>query len=268
MEVIASPRDRILTLVFTILTYGLIILFLILFLIKTPIPPYPPEIKPEIEIDFQGGGGLDGVEGMGNPVQKSTELTKNNTTGSEEDVFASKVEDPVLTVNEHKKKIKKKEKEAEQKTAVQQDPQPSPELTNLIDKFKKDIRQSGSNSNMEGTGKASSGEGSGKGDKEGTGSGNNPGPGKGNGFSLRGRRLLQRPQLLDNSQEEGRVVVEIIVDENGNVIEANPGQRGSTTTSAYLYSLARQAAKTAKFNASPEGIHEQRGTYTFVFSLN
>jgi protein TonB len=62
--------------------------------------------------------------------------------------------------------------------------------------------------------------------------------------------------------------VEIIVDENGKVIDAVPGQRGSTTTSAYLYTLARQAAKTAKFNASPEGAKEQKGTYTFVFRLD
>ena len=63
-------------------------------------------------------------------------------------------------------------------------------------------------------------------------------------------------------------MVEIIVDETGKVIEATPGQRGSTTTSAYLYTLARQASKTLKFNASSEGIHEQKGTSTFVFRLH
>ena len=61
--------------------------------------------------------------------------------------------------------------------------------------------------------------------------------------------------------------MEIIVDENGKVVLANPGQRGSTTTSSNLYSKARQAAYQAKFNQSPEGIKEQRGTYTFVFTL-
>lgn len=81
------------------------------------------------------------------------------------------------------------------------------------------------------------------------------------------RTLISEPGLILNSSEEGKVVVEIIVDENGNVIKANPGQRGSTTASASLFAKATQAAYQAKFNPSPEGIKEQRGTYTFVFTL-
>jgi protein TonB len=79
--------------------------------------------------------------------------------------------------------------------------------------------------------------------------------------------LLQKPDRMTDSQEEGNVVVEIIVDETGKVIKATPGQRNSTTTSSNLYAKARQAALTVKFNPSPEGIKEQRGTYTFVFLL-
>jgi outer membrane biosynthesis protein TonB len=63
------------------------------------------------------------------------------------------------------------------------------------------------------------------------------------------------------------VVVEIIVDEKGNVIKATPGQRGSTTQSSKLYAKARGAAKEVKFSPSPDGTKEQRGTYTFVFTL-
>lgn len=81
------------------------------------------------------------------------------------------------------------------------------------------------------------------------------------------RTLISEPGLILNSSEEGKVVVEIIVDENGNVIKATPGQRGSTTVSSSLYKKATQAACQAKFNTSREGIKEQRGTYTFVFTL-
>ncbi len=269
MEAIENPKDRILTFVSSLFVFALILFFLIFFLIKTPIPPYPPSKIQDVEIDFEGGGGLDGTEGMGNPQLTSAVKTKSNTNGAEEDVFASKTEEPLLTVKDHKKKNKKKEEKTEPKTATQQDPQPSQELMSLIANVKDKLKNSSGNStNADGNGKAADGDGSGKGKGDGTGIGNKTGPGNGNGYSLKGRKLLQRPQLLDNSQEEGTVVVEIIVDETGKVIDANPGQRGSTTTSAYLYTLARQAAKTAKFNASPDGIHEQKGTYTFVFRLD
>ena len=78
---------------------------------------------------------------------------------------------------------------------------------------------------------------------------------------------MVKPDKLTDSEEEGIVVVEIIVDENGKVIKATPGQRGSTTTSAKLFAKARQAVRQAKFNPSPDGAKEQRGTWTFVFTL-
>jgi TonB family protein len=273
MIAIESPKDRLITFAATLLVFGLIILFLILFLIHTPIPPYPPSIIQTVEIDFAGGGGLDGAEGMGNPTPSGNVKSMASAEGNEEDVLTSKVEDPNLEVKERKvksrkKKTVKKQQETKSNPALE-DPQPSEELRNLINNVKDKLKTSSGNSNnSEGNGKAGEGDGSGKGTGEGTGIGSHKGPGRGNGYSLNGRKLLQRPQLLDNSQEEGTVVVEIIVDENGRVIDANPGQRGSTTASSYLYTLARQAAKTARFNASPDGAKEQKGTYTFVFKLD
>lgn len=263
-----SRRDKTISFTLSVLVFVLLFLFFIFFTFKTPIPPYPPSIVQLVDIDFEGGGGEDGAEGSGNPTLTSSVQSTYNTSGSSEDIFSTTVEESELTVKENKKE-KKKEKKVEVKSQAQEAPQPSEELMALIANVKDKLKKSSGNSNnSDGTGKANDGDGSGKGHGDGTGEGNNFGPGKGNGYSLRGRKLLERPQLLDNSQEEGVVVVEIIVDENGKVIDAVPGQRGSTTTSAYLYTLARQAAKTAKFNASPDGIKEQKGTYTFVFRLD
>lgn len=89
----------------------------------------------------------------------------------------------------------------------------------------------------------------------------------GENFILANRSLLVKPETILNDAEEGKVVVEIIVNERGKVISAVPGQRGSTTTSATLYKKAVHSAYTAQFNPANEGIKEQRGTYTFVFTL-
>lgn len=113
------------------------------------------------------------------------------------------------------------------------------------------------------TGKNGAGSGGGTGGGE--GSGNGPGKGSGISFSLSGRRMVQTPQINDRSQETGKVVVDITVDKDGNVVAAIPGGRGSTTTSQLLFKLAKDAALKAKFNASTEEADIQKGTITFVF---
>lgn len=114
-----------------------------------------------------------------------------------------------------------------------------------------------------GQGQGGSGSGGGKGDGNGPGIGSGSGPGF--SFDLAGRAVRAKPSIFDNSQETGKVVVDIKVDKFGNVIDAIPGARGSTTTSSNLYRKAKEAALKAKFSQSPAGVEEQRGTITFVF---
>ncbi len=78
---------------------------------------------------------------------------------------------------------------------------------------------------------------------------------------------MHAPKIDDKSQETGKVVVDIIVDKSGKVISAIPGGRGSTTTSSYLYRLAKEAALATPFNASPDNKETQKGTITFNFVL-
>ena len=80
--------------------------------------------------------------------------------------------------------------------------------------------------------------------------------------------MTRIPSVNSNSPESGKVVVEIIVDADGNVVSAIPGERGSTTTSSILYAKAKQAALTAKFSPSTDGAQEQEGTITFIFILH
>ncbi len=86
-------------------------------------------------------------------------------------------------------------------------------------------------------------------------------------YSLNGRNPLLLPKPDYDYQVEGKVVVEVVVDRNGNVITANPGVKGSTTLNEYLLSVAKKAALKAKFDNKPDAPVRQKGTITYFFKL-
>ncbi len=87
-------------------------------------------------------------------------------------------------------------------------------------------------------------------------------------FDLAGRSLvggLPRPVYED--QVEGRVVVNISVDEAGRVITAAADPTRSTTNDMRLIEAARKAALSARFTAESQSF-VQNGTITYIFKLN
>ncbi|GAB6011440.1 energy transducer TonB family protein [Viscerimonas tarda] len=98
--------------------------------------------------------------------------------------------------------------------------------------------------------------------------GNTSGVGGWGSYDLGGRGVgrggLVKPSYTAN--DYGTVVVDIIVDPQGNVVEATLG-RGTNTTSTSLKNEGLRAAKTTKFNpVSKAG--NQKGTITYKFNLN
>ena len=97
---------------------------------------------------------------------------------------------------------------------------------------------------------------------------NRNGGGSGNGinFNLKGRSFGSTPPKPEyNSKAEGKVVVEIRVDRQGNVISASPGKAGTTTNDPVLREAAKAAALKAKFNSDPNAAEVQVGTITYTF---
>ena len=97
---------------------------------------------------------------------------------------------------------------------------------------------------------------------------NRVGGGGGNGinFNLAGRSFGTTPPKPEyNSKAEGKVVVEIRVDRQGNVISASPGKAGTTTNDPVLREAAKSAALKAKFNSDPKAAEVQVGTITYTF---
>ncbi len=103
----------------------------------------------------------------------------------------------------------------------------------------------------------------------------NYGPGgRGNGtrgtgisYSLGNRTATSTPKPNFPGREEGTVVVKITVDKNGNVTQAEPGQKGTTTLNADLYDAAKRAALQAKFNVDNDAPAYQTGTITYKFII-
>ncbi len=87
-------------------------------------------------------------------------------------------------------------------------------------------------------------------------------------YQLGGRTIAEIKKPNYDSQQQGKVVVIIRVDRNGKVISATPGAKGSTTTSAYLYSKAKEAALKTTFEANTTAPEIQIGTIIYNFKLN
>ena len=69
-------------------------------------------------------------------------------------------------------------------------------------------------------------------------------------------------------QLEGKVVVEITVDQLGNVINAIAGVKGSTTLNEQLIKRAREAALKTKFSPKESAPSRQQGKIIYNFQLN
>ena len=268
MDTSAENKNKYTALAFTIGFHGLLFLLFLFIVFITPIPPFEIKEVPEVTLDL-------GMEGLGNADaggsgQKEKDIATSSDVAKAEAVSKDA---PSIITDETEADVSVKstptiKEVSEAVPAKVEEPKPSSELLSAIAKLKNKKKHDGQGEGSDNTGGSGTGSKQGVGGGDGTGHGNkDPGYNGKGGYDLKGRLLVSKPSAMTDSKEEGIVVVEIIVDETGKVIKATPGQRGSTTTSSKLYALARNAAFSAKFNASIENNQEQRGTYTFVFLL-
>ena len=94
--------------------------------------------------------------------------------------------------------------------------------------------------------------------------------GAGGGVSIRsgldGRRITKLPSFEDDFNENAKVAVDIVVNENGQVISATVNPRGTTTTNAGIRNIAIKKAKMLRLNAGTDP--EQKGTIVFSFKIH
>jgi len=206
-------------------------------------------------------------EGMGDeqPSSSETSTTSENATTSETTTPSSAQENALTTTEESVEINASQSNTTSQQTTTQQQTEQTVDenLTNALNAL--------NNPNNNSTGDGNSNTAGDQGDPNGDpNSSNYTGGGTGNGvdFTLAGRSMVKVKKPNNPTQEDGKVVVEIVVDKNGKVIRATPGARGSSTTNTTLYKIAKEAALEARFNVKADAVAEQKGTMTFVFILN
>jgi len=271
-----NKKDKAIAAMITALIMALILIFLYLYVIITPNPPFPLAQEGE-EINFGVyNEGTGNVENTGIGEATSVVVDKTSTPKTEESnaqdkpfengeaVLDKKNDNPKIKNNETvitpiktKQEIQKEEEDAATK--------------NLLNAFVKNKNKG--QSGGDGTSGQAGNDGSPDGNPDTHGKGgighdpNHVGTGRG-GFSLSGRKILVPPPKVSDGKEEGIVVVYITVDKQGNVIDADPNGKGTTTSSGVLKSKARLAALQAKFDpATSDKTENQKGSIVFKFQF-
>lgn len=200
----------------------------------------------------------------------------------EEVITQDKEEAPVIEPEKQPKKpekkvepedIKEKQKpvKTEEKPEEIKKPDPKPEkstsdaLNSILNGPEKKGKEKGGEGNDDQAGnkgdpngdpKASSYYGRGKGTD-----------GDGN-YRLGGRKALNKEKFVQDCNEAGTVVVRIEVNQQGKVIRANAGVKGTTNTAACLLEPAKRAALATKFNSDSNAPSKQVGTIIYEFKLS
>lgn len=256
-----AESNRGLAVALTIGYHGILFLVLFFFILKTPIPPLP---------EVGGGSGLEvnfgnSETGFGdNQSEELLNVETQNLSGSENDNYITQdaETDPTFTSKSNIKQTA---------TIIKiNDPVVDP---SKLYKKKSNASQgitSGSgnqgklNGNVNSTNYSGDG-GSGGGVDGGNGTGTGTGTGPGTTLDIKDRTVVYFAKPVYNTDEEGKVVVTITVDQNGKITKAIAGAKGTTLNDKAQWKLCEQAAYKTKLNKKMEAAIEQKGTITYHF---
>ncbi|MFL1895688.1 energy transducer TonB [Aquimarina sp. 2-A2] len=201
-------------------------------------------------------------------------VTQNNETApviKEKAEVKKKAEDKKKktadkTIDSKKAEVKK---EVEKPVEEKPDPKPDKSTLDILESFSNGPKTDGKAKGGEGNTIESGDKGSTAGDPNaksyyGTGKGLD---GDGN-YRLGGRKALNKEKFVQDCNESGIVVVRIDVDQQGRVVRATPGVKGTTNNSACLMEPAKRAALATRFNSDAKAPVKQVGTIVYQFEIS
>ena len=263
-----------------------VILLLLLFVVGTTYMDPPEEYGVAVNFgnsDF-GKGKVQPLKPVKSEPREIEEPPQPDVSKSEpEPTKTSEVKEEVLTQENTEEIAIKKQKQAEAKAKAIADAKAKAEADRIAkenreqeEKKKKLDALIGGVSKSEGSETGSEGNDNKSGDKgqldgnpyapsyfggQGTGSG-------GVGYGLNGRGSASFKRLKQDCNESGMVIVKIIVNQNGNVISAEPGQKGTTNTAQCLLEPAKKIAMSHKWPSDSKAPTRQIGFVSVNFNLS
>ncbi|XCF06168.1 energy transducer TonB [Tamlana crocina] len=263
-----------------------VILVLLLFVVGTKYMDPPEEYGVAVNFGNSnvGSGNVQPLKPVKSEPKEIEEPPQPDVSKAEPvPAKTSEVKEEVLTADNVEEIAIKKQKEAEAKAKAIAEAKAKAEAERIAkekreqeEKKKKLDALIGGVSKSEGSETGSEGNDNKAGDKgqldgnpyapsyfggQGSGSG-----GVGYGLNGRGRASFQR--LKQDCNESGMVIVKIIVNQSGNVIEATPGVRGTTNTAECLLQPAKKIALSHKWPADPNAPTRQIGFVSVNFQLS
>jgi outer membrane biosynthesis protein TonB len=228
--------------------------------------PEPPNVQEEVEE-------AEAVpeEVKEEVVEKEQPAEKILTQESEESIKIKqqqeakrKAEDAAKKAKAEADRIALEKREAEVQKRKEQEAKKA-ELDKLMGGLNK---SDGSASGSEGDDNKPGDKGQPDGDPYATSYYGSPGSGSGTGgYGLNGRALVSKGKVQQECNQEGRVVVKIVVDRNGKVISATPGVKGTTNNDPCLLDPARKTAFMHKWNLDSNAPSQQVGFVVVNFKL-
>ncbi len=264
-----NKKDRIRALAGTIIFHAVLLVCFLFFGLSTPLP-LPEEEGVIVNLGYE-------VEGMGStqPLRATPpapESAPSTPAPSPEEIVTQSTEETVSLPDAPASP----EPEPPRPESPREEPTPAPEETAEDTPEEEpqpqvDPRALFPGADQRSTDRQNQGETGDPGDQgqpDGTPDGETyDGTGRGGGveFSLAGRSANYLPIPEYTEQAQGRVVVSITVNRQGQVTRASAGARGSTTSNQTLWRLAEDAARRARFDMKLNAPHEQTGTITYNF---
>jgi len=249
----------------TIVLGGLII-FLFLSL---GLQYYDPPIEYSMEVSLGNSNVGSGVAPDKKSIKKTENIQKKKAVSKPVPKQKSNASEKVVTQKESDLKITPKKKNKKETKTEETKEETKKEVTDITKKtisnlLKKSPNKENTNTAGKGTDKQAGNKGNPYGNSyyEGIGKG-----GKMNTYGLKGRNFQTGGKVVQRCDEKGIIVVRIVVNQEGKVISATPGVKGSTNLHSCLLKPAKETAFLHRWAPDSNAPQQQIGFVLVHFKL-